>query len=81
MGLHIEQAQFENGEQPAWAGPNNEHISFDWFSHIQSIRIPLLPAAPGRTLAMFRQGLAARAHDRNLQYQLPAAMIVPGARG
>jgi hypothetical protein len=33
MRLHVEQAQFENGKQPAGAGADNQHIGFDRFAH------------------------------------------------
>ena len=36
MDLHIEQAQFENGEQSARTRTNNQHIGFDRFAHIAS---------------------------------------------
>jgi hypothetical protein len=34
MRLHVEQAQFEHGEQSAGARANNQHIGFDRFAHI-----------------------------------------------
>ncbi len=33
MRLHVEQAQFEHGEQSAGASANNQHIGFDRFAH------------------------------------------------
>ena len=34
MRLHVEQAQFEHGEQAAGARANNQHIGFDRFAHV-----------------------------------------------
>ena len=39
MRLHVEQAQFENGEQSARARANNQHIGFDRFAHVASFRL------------------------------------------
>ena len=33
MRLHVEQAEFEHGEQSARARANNQHISFNRFAH------------------------------------------------
>ena len=33
MRLHVEQAQFEHGEQSARTRANNQHIGFDRFAH------------------------------------------------
>jgi hypothetical protein len=48
MRLHIEQAQFENGKQPARARADNQHVGFDRFAHIASFRLNSRPplAAP-----------------------------------
>ena len=34
MDLHVEQAEFENGKQPARARANDQHVGFDDFAHI-----------------------------------------------
>jgi hypothetical protein len=39
MRLHIEQPQFENGEQSARTRANDQHIGFDCFAHIASFRL------------------------------------------
>ena len=46
MHLHIEQAQFENGKQPAGTCANNQHIGFDRFAHVASFRLNQPLAAP-----------------------------------
>jgi hypothetical protein len=39
MRLHVQEAQFENGEQSAGARANNQHIGFDRVAHIASFRL------------------------------------------
>ena len=34
MRLHVQKAQFEDGEQAARARANNQHIGFDRFAHV-----------------------------------------------
>ena len=41
MRLHVEQAQFEHGEQSAGARANNQHIGFDRFVHISFFSVEL----------------------------------------
>jgi len=48
MRLHVEQAQFENGEQSARARTNNQHIGFDRFAHIASFRLDALEGESGK---------------------------------
>src|SRR5690606_16308606 len=38
MGLDVEQAEFEHGKQPAWAGPDDDRIGLDGPSH-SSVRL------------------------------------------
>jgi hypothetical protein len=33
MALDVEQAEFEHGEQPAWPGADDEHVSLDGIGH------------------------------------------------
>ena len=54
MRLHVEQAQFEHGEQAARARADNQHIGFDRFAHVASFRLNL----PGRRPAGSRLGCA-----------------------
>ena len=41
MGLHVQQAEFENGKQPARARANDQHVGFDGFAHVASFRLNL----------------------------------------
>ena len=41
VDLHVEQTQFENGKQPAWARANDQHVGLDGFAHIASFRLNL----------------------------------------
>jgi hypothetical protein len=42
MRLHVQEAQFEDGEQAAGTRTNNQHIGFDRFAHIASFRLDAL---------------------------------------
>jgi hypothetical protein len=50
MRFHIEQAQFEYGEQSTGTRANNQHIGFDRFAHLKAssrLNPPLGPAPSG----------------------------------
>jgi hypothetical protein len=47
MHLHVEQAQFENGEQSAGARANDQHIGFDRFAHVSFFSVEVSPAGRG----------------------------------
>jgi hypothetical protein len=55
MRLHVQQAQFEHGEQSARTRANNQHIGFDHFAHVVTFSVePFLVDGAAR-----RQGPAA----------------------
>jgi len=61
MHFHIEQAQFENGKQPARARANDQHVGFDRFAHIVSFRLDRTARRPFWLRLSSQQGTGRKA--------------------
>ena len=70
MHLHVEQAQFENGEQSARACTNNQHIGFDRFAHVSFFSVE--PFVERRSLG---QGLSSQ--DGRLRKAINGSPLCP----